>query len=372
MPEEIYGLVIPKYGMVMAEGVISIWYVEEGAPVMQGQELVDIDTEKVSNAYESPRSGVLRRKLVAAGQSAPIGALFGVIAPGDVPEEDIDTFIAGFNRQFAASRASSTAPSAQIVELPRGAVRYFKVGSADGTPVVLVHGFGGDLNNWLLNQEALAESRTVYALDLPGHGGSQKEPALSSVQDLTGVLAAFLQSLTLERVHMVGHSLGGAVATQLAINHPARIASLTLLAPVGLGSEINGTFIEGMLNADRRKEMKRVLEALFHEPALVSAEMVMNVLRGKRMDGAVPCLKAIADSTFSGATQTLTLREAIEKLSLPMQIIWGQSDQIIPAAQAAALPSRISVHVLERAGHMVHIERAKDVNELIRQFIDSH
>jgi pyruvate dehydrogenase E2 component (dihydrolipoamide acetyltransferase) len=90
------------------------------------------------------------------------------------------------------------------------------------------------------------------------------------------------------------------------------------------------------------------------------------------MDGAVPCLKAIADSTFSGAGQAVALRDAITNLSLPVQIIWGRSDQIIPAAHASALPTPICVHVLENAGHMVHMERARDVNKLIQQFIDSN
>lgn len=369
MNAEIHALVIPKYGMVMTEGQISAWHVSEGAEVKKGAELVDIETEKVANIYESPYSGVLRRKLVAEGESAPVGSLFGVIAAAHIQEAEIDAFVEDFRASFASSEAVSGGPTAEIIETEAGFIRYLKQGDGSERPILFVHGFGGDVNSWLLNQGALAESFTTYALDLPGHGGSQKNPAIASVGDMAVTIGAFLNARNLSSVHLVGHSLGGAVASQIAIDRPLQVASLTLLAPTGLGEEINIGFIRGLLQAERRKDMQKVLAMLFHDPALVSRDMIMNVLQGKRIDGAVACLRAIAERCFGGGNQAICVREELSDLAVPVQVIWGLSDIIIPCTHAGNLPKTMDVHLITDAGHMVHMEKAAEVNRLIGRFV---
>jgi pyruvate dehydrogenase E2 component (dihydrolipoamide acetyltransferase) len=371
MSSPIHGLVIPKYGMVMTEGVISNWYVEEGASVAQGDELVDIETEKVANVYESPHSGVLRRKLVAEGQSLPVGSLFGVISSPEIADADIDAYVQKFQSEFVPTDARSTTPAPEVVDIDAGYIRFLKLGDAGAAPVVLIHGFGADLNNWLLNHSPLAHANTVYAVELPGHGGSVKNPRIASLDDLAAAVVSFLDAKSLRAAHLVGHSLGGGVAAQIAIEHPGRVKSLTLLAPIGLGKEINFTFIKGLLEADRRKEMQAVLETLFHDPSLVSRDMATNVLNSKRIDGAVTCLRAIAERCFPAGEQATLLRDALSRLSLPIQLIWGESDRIIPAAHAASLPKTVAVHRLDDTGHMVHMEKAAAVNELIGRFIEA-
>jgi pimeloyl-ACP methyl ester carboxylesterase len=82
--------------------------------------------------------------------------------------------------------------------------------------VVLVDGFGGDKNSWLFVQQPLAEERTVHALDLPGHGASGKDVGDGSLATLTDKVVGFLDALGVERAHLVGHSLGGAVVVAVA------------------------------------------------------------------------------------------------------------------------------------------------------------
>jgi pyruvate dehydrogenase E2 component (dihydrolipoamide acetyltransferase) len=372
VPGEIHGLVIPKYGMVMTEGVIAAWHAEVGDKVEPGDELVDIETEKVANTYESPHSGVLRRKLVAEGQALSIGALFGVIAGEDIPDGDIDAFIAEAQASFVAQDPGGAGPLAEFIDMPGGHLRFLKKGDGQGDPVVLVHGFSGDLNSWLLNHDVLAESRTVYALDLPGHGGSSKNPALASVADMAAAVEALLDARGLPRAHLVGHSLGGAAAAAFAIQHPERAASLTLLSPAGLGKEINADFIGGIISARARKEMSAVLAWLFADPALVSRDMTMNALKANRIDGALECLRAISAASFKGAEQAVSLREGLSTLPLPVQVIWGATDRIIPAEHARNLPAAVGVHLIPHAGHMAHMEKAGEVNKLIQQFVNTH
>ena len=90
--------------------------------------------------------------------------------------------------------------------------------------MVLLHGFGGDLNNWLFTTPALAAEHAVYALDLPGHGGSAKDVGAGDVAALADAVERLLESQSLERVHLVGHSLGGLVAAALAGRGHARVA----------------------------------------------------------------------------------------------------------------------------------------------------
>jgi len=371
MTDKIHALVIPKYGMVMTEGVLAAWHVEEGREIKPGDEIVDIETEKIANAYESQVGGILRRHVAREGETLPVGSLFAVVAEASVPEAEIDAFIEQFKRSFKPPDAGDTGPSPEVASAGGRRIRYLRTGSEETVPIVLVHGFGGDLYNWSFNHEVLARNHAVYAVDLPGHGGSQKDVGDGAISSLAETVSDFLDALSVKRAHLVGHSLGGAIALSLALDQPSIAQSVTLISPVGLGAEINAGFINGLIEADRRKEMKVVLQQLFSDAELVSREMVLNVLQAKRIDGAVECLRMIAQGCFPGGRQAGHLRERLSELTMPLQVIWGREDRIIPSAHAAGLPANIEVRVLERAGHMAHMERAREVNELLQRFIDS-
>jgi pyruvate dehydrogenase E2 component (dihydrolipoamide acetyltransferase) len=165
--------------------------------------------------------------------------------------------------------------------------------------------------------------------------------------------------------------MGGAVTATLALRRPERAASLTLIAPAGLGSEINAGFIDGFVRASRRREATEVLGLLVYDPALVSRTMVEDVLRYKRLDGVPAALTKIAEAWFPGGRQSLDLRERVAALSLPVQIIWGREDRIIPVSNAEALAARLPVHIIEQAGHLPHMEHAGEVNRLIKRFIET-
>lgn len=97
MADRINVLTLPKWGLSMQEGCISNWHVEQGANVTRGEEIVDIETEKINNTFEAPASGVLRRQLAKEGDEIKVGALFGIIADPDVGDDEIDRFIAEFD-----------------------------------------------------------------------------------------------------------------------------------------------------------------------------------------------------------------------------------------------------------------------------------
>ena len=91
--------------------------------------------------------------------------------------------------------------------------------------MVLIHGFGADLNAWMFTQPALAEGRRAIAFDLPGHGGSVKEVGAGDLDALTGAVSDALDALGIERAHLVGHSMGGAVAAAFALGTPESVVA---------------------------------------------------------------------------------------------------------------------------------------------------
>ena len=371
MSDAIRAIKMPKWGLAMTEGMVTEWQVAEGSAIAAGDEIMEIETAKITNVFESPVAGTLRRCVTAAGETVPVGALLGVAADASVSDADVEAFIADFFANFdaVAAAAEASGPVYEKVEIDGRSIRYSLLGEGGAVPLILIHGYGGDLNTWMFNHLALAEDRPVYALDLPGHGGSAKAVGAGDVAAMAAVLADFMAVLGIERAHLGGHSLGGATALKLAVDAPGRVASASLICPAGLGADVNMDYIEGFIAAGRRKALKPVLEMLFADANLVSRDMIDDVLKYKRLDGVEAALKAIAAAAFAGNRQALVLRDRLGEVVAPVQVIWGRQDRIVPAAHAAGLPDGIAVHLLDDAGHMAHMERAGDVNALIAAFL---
>ena len=369
MSDAISTIVMPKWGLAMQEGMVAAWHVEEGAAIAKGQEIMDIETSKIANVFESLGTGTLRRRLVDAGETVPVGALLGVVADPAVPDAEIDAFVSEFQAKFAerlAAQASEQGPEPATIDVDGRRIRYLKLGDAAGEPVVFLHGFGGDLNNWLFNQTEIAEAKATYALDLPGHGGSTKDVGDGTVRGLAGTVLATLDALGVKRAHFVGHSMGGSVSLYLALEEPGRVASATLICSGGLGTEIAMEYIDGFIGASRRRKLEPVLQMLVADPEVVTGEMLEDVLKFKRLDGVDAALKKLRDGLFRGGRQSGTFRDRIGTARPPIQVIWGAQDRIIPATHADGLPETVGVTILDGAGHLAHMEKAGEVNALIR------
>jgi pyruvate dehydrogenase E2 component (dihydrolipoamide acetyltransferase) len=368
--QQITKLGMPKWGLSMTEGTVVQWLVEEGTELGSGDEVVEVESEKINNAVETPAAGVLRRRVAEEGDVIPVGGILGVIAPSDVPDEDIDSYVEEFQANFDPEEAAQEAagPEPEKIEVGGRTIQYLKVGEGEGPPVVLLHGFGGDINIWVFNQENLAEERTVYALDLPGHGGSSKDVGDGDLDSFVEVVASFLDEMDVEKAHLVGHSMGGAVAGSFALAHPDRVESLILIASAGLGEEINGEYIEGFIAANRRKEMKNVLGLLFADPDLVTRDLVNNELRFKRMDGVDEALRAIADKMFPDGKQADV--PDLSGVEVPILAVWGREDEIVPHSHAENLPDQARAEVLDDTGHMPQMEAAGKTNRLVGEFLD--
>ncbi len=348
----------------MKEGTLAAWHVDEGTEISPGDEIMDVETDKIANAVEAADGGLLRRKVGQAGEVYPVRMLLGVMAPSSVSDADIDAYVDGFEMP-EVEEDEDTGPTYEFAELGVGKIRYTER-AGEGTPVILIHGFGGDLDNWLFNIDALAEDAPVYALDLPGHGQSVKAVDAPDLDLMVSAVVQLMDHLDIEKAHLAGHSMGGLVAGQTAINHPNRTASLSLICSAGLGAEINDDYIDGFVSALSRKELKPKLKHLFADQGLVSRAMVDDLLKYKRLDGVQAFLEGLKSNLFGNGKQAVNIAAALEKLSFPKQVIWGEADAVIPQSHANSIPSA-TVTIVAGAGHMVQMEESSQVNELIKK-----
>jgi pyruvate dehydrogenase E2 component (dihydrolipoamide acetyltransferase) len=133
----------------------------------------------------------------------------------------------------------------------------------------------------------------------------------------------------------------------------------------GLGEEIDGEYIRGFVESQGRRELKPVVEKLFADPALVTRQLVDDLLKYKRLDGVGDVLSQLAAGLFAQGRQAQLPARTIDTKVTPTLVIWGEGDRIIPAAHAKHAPAGASVHVLPGAGHMVMMEKAGEVNALL-------
>ncbi|MFV2093756.1 MAG: acetoin dehydrogenase dihydrolipoyllysine-residue acetyltransferase subunit, partial [Hyphomicrobiales bacterium] len=345
---------------------------DEGTEISDGDEIMEVETDKITNVVEATDAGLFRRRVAAEGSTHPIRALLGVLAPADVSDDAVAAFIDGFQApQPDDEDEDDTGPVYEFAQTAAGRLRYAVRGATDDASrpvVVLIHGFGGDLDNWLFNIDALAAKATVYALDLPGHGQSVKTITDGGLSGLARTVETFLDEVGIDSAHLVGHSMGAAVAATLAMASPARVASLSLISAAGLGPEINAAYIDGFVAASSRRELKPVLQTLFADQGLVTRSMVDDVLKYRRLDGVQEALSTLAVDLFDGGRQQTVLSREIAKMPSKPLVIWGEDDQVIPAAHTRNLPDA-HIAVLEGAGHMVQMEKAAKVNDLILDHI---
>lgn len=363
--DRIQRVTMPKWGLSMKTGKIIEWFVAEGDTITKGEDLVDIETDKIAGTLESPAAGLLRRLVAEPGADLPVGAVLAVVAPSEVPDAEIDAVVEEARAAVASGALDvDDEPAPQLVDVGGRTISYLTLvpseGDPVGDPVVLVHGFGGDKNSWLFVQQPIAETHAVHALDLPGHGASDKDVGDGSLAILAATVTGFLDTLGISRAHLVGHSLGGAVIAAVARAAPQRVASLTLLAPAGFGGPPNAGYLRGFAAAASRRELKPLLGDLFADPSQVTRQLVDDLLRYKRLDGVAAALSALLGTLLTdGDEQAVDTAALLDGVDVPVTVVWGRSDKILPR------PAGVELTDVD-AGHMPQMEAAGEVVRLIR------
>jgi pimeloyl-ACP methyl ester carboxylesterase len=241
-----------------------------------------------------------------------------------------------------------------------------------GDPVVLIHGFAADRLSWAANQGELARTHAVHALDLPGHGAT----ALDGPADpdhLAAAVAAGLDGSGLTDVHVIGHSLGGAVALLLADRRPDLVRSLVLIAPAGLGGPVDRAFVKTYPEATDPAVLEELMQGLVSRPRLINRQMVAYALAELGKPGRREALRAVASGLLGADTLVAGPAARIAARELPRLVVWGEADRTnaLRPDRLAAFGGRLLV--VPGAAHLPHVEEARAVNTAITAFLaDPH
>lgn len=263
-------------------------------------------------------------------------------------------------------------------------VRYRLDGT--GTPVVLLHGIGRSLEDWAEQHELLRARHRVYSMDLAGSGGSEPLDEPYTLPALAHFVVEFLDAAKItEPAHIVGNSLGGAIAMQLAVDAPDRVASLVLANSAGFGREVSISLrllairpLGRLLLRPSRYGARRIERSLFHDPTFVTPARVEHTFALAQRPHAARVLleTARALGTIRGVRPQWrkTLLRSLAELDIPTLILWGDRDLILPATHLNAARTHLphaQVHLFPDTGHMPQIERAEAFSELLESFWDT-
>ena len=256
-------------------------------------------------------------------------------------------------------------------------LRYVRAGS--GPAVVLIHGFASSLYTWKDVIPLLAETHEVFALDLPGFGGSDR-PGDLSFEVLPAAVLGLMDELGVARAALVGNSMGGAVAAVVAAQWPDHVTALVLIDAAGFNLDPGeapamvrlATSALGALIARlpfKRLAVERSLREVFQDDAHVTDERVAEYMHGLQVPGAFASIRSLRLSLEERDT---IVRERLPRIQAPTLVIWGREDRWIPVAHAdlfvEAIPGARKV-VLEECGHMPQVEMAVAVGKLLREFL---
>lgn len=239
-----------------------------------------------------------------------------------------------------------------------GGVRFLRRGKQVGTPVVLLHGFASDLHSWRLIHSPLSRHRDVIAFELPGHGESRDWQKSGGVKALAEHLEQVIIELELGTVDLVGHSLGGAIAVYLASQQTNMVRRLTLLAPVGFGTEINLSAVELFAEELSESEIKLALSRLFYDLRWVSKDLIEATKKNFGSSSRRVQARDLLKSIFPSRSQEWDGQSLLSKLNQPVRIVWGEEDMILPVRHLNGLPGWVAQHRLSKVGHVPQIEAA--------------
>ena len=260
-------------------------------------------------------------------------------------------------------------------------VNYVDIGFGDATPIVLVHGLGGQWQNWLENIPRLARERRVIAPDLPGFGLSEMPSEEISISGYGRVVEDLCRQLGIERALVVGNSMGGFVASEVAIQFPQLVERLVLVSAAGiasadvakapimtigrvLGALATHTAARDRAIAARPRSRHHSLALVARYPSRLKADLAYEgFFKGAGKPGFLDALSANLNYDF---------RDRLPEIRQPTLIVWGENDSIIPVRDAnefeRLIPDSRKV-VMKATGHVPMAERPSTFNDLVLDFL---
>lgn len=253
------------------------------------------------------------------------------------------------------------------IDIGHRKVRYLKGGH--GSPLVILHGGANGADTWRNNAAELSGRHTVYVPDLPGFGDSDAITGEFEYSAFVAFVDEFTGALGLKKFNLVGHSLGGCIAIQYALQHPENVIKLVIVSSLGIGRSI-GRHIKYLSTPLFMYLVGAPLLAIFDIAKWAARKLSrpirllnnpvtkMNVSLGRKI------------STLAG--QTLVLTDRLSELIVPTLVVWGTRDSVVPvrhAYVAANLIPHCRLRVLD-GGHSIHRQRLTEFSETLNGFLE--
>jgi pimeloyl-ACP methyl ester carboxylesterase len=265
------------------------------------------------------------------------------------------------------------------VEVDGRPINYAELGS--GPPLLLVHGLAGSWQNWLETIPYFARTRRVLALDLPGFGESPMPAEHISIPGYGRLLDAFCEAVGVDRAAVIGNSMGGFIAAELAIQFPHRVDRLVLVSAAGITAEHQHN--ERVLALMRRLEFvfvwavthpspefllrpraRRAARFVFAHPERIPGALLAENARGSGKPGFIDALDALT---------SYPIRDRLKEISAPTLVVWGASDRLVPTRDADVfeelIPDARKV-IYEDTGHVPQLERPERLNRDVEAFLE--
>lgn len=412
----------PKISLETSTGRISRWLIDDGAVVCQGAILFEVDSDKAAVEVEAPAAGTVRRLVdqdveVAVGvqvariycdgeryeashtgaqdndrrpltdskpaptrppNPTPLArrlardhgiALDQVVGTGPRGRITRNDVIPMLNRESQPNLGAAEHPEIQrsgSVAAGADLLNAIWMRRGEGMPIVMLHGFAADSNNW---RAMLASGRIpvpVLALDLPAHGGSPRSVP-SDLNEAAAAVEKTIAGLKLGPIVLCGHSFGGALAARVARRAQIDTRAVCMFSPAGLGPEINKDFVEGVLRARAAESLRPWLECLYHDPSRVSDALLGTVVQQRRDRDLTDAMEKFAKVFFTDGTQTFSIRSDLNGIRHPVRIVFGVQDRILPVTATRGIPENVGLHFVDSCGHMPHLERSVFADNILQE-----
>lgn len=252
------------------------------------------------------------------------------------------------------------------VQVGASSIRMQSAGDGD-VPVLFLHGAGG-VAAWTPFFDALAEGRQLLVPDHPGFGSSADAENLRDISDYAMFYLDVLDTLELQDVHIVGHSLGGWIAAEMAIRNESRVRSWSLIAPAGIrlrGQPMADIFIWSPEEAIRN---------LFHDQTFADG-MLAQEPTPEQIDVMLQNRLTFAKLAWEPRGFNPSLAKWLHRMSRPTTIIWGREDQLLSVDYAALWSEHVphaTIELLDACGHLPPVEKSAITAEHIGRHIDEN
>ena len=266
------------------------------------------------------------------------------------------------------------------VEIAGAPVNYVELG--EGPPLLLIHGLAGSWQNWLETIPHFARTHRVLAPDLPGFGQSPMPKEKISIPGYGRLVDGFCDAVSVERGALVGNSMGGFIAAEVAIQHPDRVDRLALVSAAGITAEhqrndrglallrrfeaaVTWAVTHPSPRFFMRPRARRGMSLVFAHPEKLPGPLLVEQAKGSGKPGFIDALDALTD---------YPLRDRLERISVPTLILWGDCDKLVPLRDADVFEQLIPNArklVYADTGHVPMLERPARFSRDLEEFLAS-